>query len=425
MSAAPPIADERFHRLHPLSPLLRSGLFLVAWAGWVINSSRDGIHRREVALSGLIALGAGLVLGAGSWWFTRYRVSAEEIRVETGFLFRQSRRIRIERLQAVEVQQPLLARIFGMAELSLEVAGGDAGAKLAFLPLPRAVELRRQLLDRTPGGPADVAVDEPALYRVDPGRLLASQFLRTGFVSALVGALAGLAANAAGRGAGVVLVAGAGLAVLTFVAKQFATLYGFTLRESPQGLRIVSGLLGVRSQTVPFGRVQGLVMVEPLLWRTLGWVRVDVTVAGVAQGGSDNDQLASTLLPVATRAEAEALAQRVLDADHTAVRLQEAPTRASWLAPLTRRRLRVGWDATLVVTTRGLLTTRTDVVPRAKIQSVHLVQGLLQRLLGLATVRLDIPSGPVAALAAHRDQVEAWQLAISVVDGGPEPTMTP
>ncbi|MBA2531924.1 MAG: hypothetical protein H0V23_07440, partial [Nocardioidaceae bacterium] len=61
MSAAPPIADERFHRLHPLSPLLRSGLFLVAWAGWVINSSRDGIHRREVALSGLIALGAGLV----------------------------------------------------------------------------------------------------------------------------------------------------------------------------------------------------------------------------------------------------------------------------------------------------------------------------------------------------------------------------
>ncbi len=287
MSAAPPVADERFQRLHPLSPLLRSGLFLVAWAGWVINSSRDGIHRTEIGLSGLVAVVAGLVLGAGSWWFTRYRVSADEIRVETGFLFRQSRRIRIERLQAVEVQQPLLARIFGMAELSLEVAGGDAGAKLAFLPLPQAVELRRQLLDHTPDGPADMAAAEPLLYTVNPGRLLASQFLRTGFLTALAGALAGLAANAAGRGVGILLVVGAGVAVVTFVAKQFATLYGFTLRQSTQGLRIVSGLLGVRSQTVPMGRVQGLVLVEPLLWRALGWVRVNVTVAGVGPHGND------------------------------------------------------------------------------------------------------------------------------------------
>jgi putative membrane protein len=250
--------------------------------------------------------------------------------------------------------------------------------------------------------------------------LLTSQFLRTGFVTATLGAAVAVAAAAAGgRPVGAVLVVGALVGVAGFVFRNFATLHGFTLRGSPQGLRITSGLLGVRSQTVPTGRVQGLVLIEPLLWRGLGWVRVDVTVAGARRAaGEDGEQLASTLVPVAPRADAVALASRVLGADPTVVALDGPPGRAGWLAPLTRRRLRAGLDSGLVVTTRGLFTMRTDVVPRAKIQSVRLSQGPLQRWLRLASVRFDLPSGPVSALAAHRDQGAAWQLAGDVVDAG-------
>ena len=417
MSSTPPESDDRFARLHPLSPVLRGGIFLAGWVAWLVNNSRNGIDGAEVVVSGLVALVAGLAWGAASWWFTRYRVTVTEIRVESGVLRRQSRRIRIERLQAVEVQQPFLARLFGMAELSLEVAGGEAGARLAFLPLARAEDLRRQLLERT-----DIAAERPregpVLFAVDPARLLTSQFLRTGFVTATIGAAAGVAlAAAGGRPVGAVLVAGALVGVAGFVFRSFATLQGFTLRGSSQGLRIRSGLLGVRSQTVPMGRVQGLVLVEPLLWRRLGWVRIDVTVAGASRTtGEDGEQLASTLVPVAPRAEAVALASRVLGADPTAVVLDGPPRRAGWLAPLTRRRLGVGLDSTLVVTTRGLLTMRTDVVPRAKIQSVSLTQGPFQRAMRLANLRFHLPSGPVAPLAAHRDHREAWQLAGNVVD---------
>jgi uncharacterized membrane protein YdbT with pleckstrin-like domain len=38
------------------------------------------------------------------------------------------------------------------------------------------------------------------------------------------------------------------------------------------------------------------------------------------------------------------------------------------------------------------------------------LQGPLQRRLGLATTKINLPSGPVDALAPHRDQAEAWWL---------------
>ncbi len=49
-------------------------------------------------------------------------------------LFRRSRRVRLDRLQAVDVVRPLVARALGLAELRLEVAGGSSSeAPLAYL----------------------------------------------------------------------------------------------------------------------------------------------------------------------------------------------------------------------------------------------------------------------------------------------------
>ncbi len=413
------------HRLHPVSPLLRSGLFIVAWAGWVINDARtEGIDGGQIGLSGAVVLLAGLAFGTASWWFTRYHVDAEEIRIESGVFVRRSRRIRIERLQAVEVQQPFLARAFGLAELTLETAGvGESEAKLAFLTHDEAVELRRLLLDRTEGDePVPTAVPEPLIYRADPGRLLASLLLRTGFAVAAGGtAFSVLLTPLGGRTIGAAVVFAALIGLASVLVRQFLTWYGFTLRETVQGLRIRSGLLSVRSQTVPAGRVQGVVLVEPMLWRLLGWARVDVTVAGVARGGEEEKQLVSALVPVAPRYEALALVRRLLAADPTAVELRPAPSRARRLDPIGQPVLGAGLDAALAVTCRGFFTTRTDVVPRHKIQSVDVRQGPLQSLLRLASVHIHSPVGPLAAVAMHRDQAEAWALAIDLTKASVRP----
>ena len=92
-----------------------------------------------------------------------------------------------------------------------------------------------------------------------------------------------------------------------YVYSELVGRYGFTVAQSPDGLRLRSGLLDTRAQTVPPGRVQAVQVVEPWLWRRRGWARLRVNVAGYA-GGEDQSS-SSILLPVGTREEVH----RVLD----------------------------------------------------------------------------------------------------------------
>jgi putative membrane protein len=201
---------------------------------------------------------------------------------------------------------------------------------------------------------------------------------------------------------------------LTVSGKRVLAEYGFTVAESPDGLRLRHGLLDTRSQTIPAGRVQTIRLLEPLLWRPFGWVRVEVDVAGYSGGRTEQESSTKALLPVAPRALAEALVGRVLGGA-LPVAAAPVPRRVRWRAPLSRRRLRAGLDNGHLVTTHGVLTTTTDVVPLAKVQSLRLTSGPWQRRLGLATVHADtagrrLPGGS----AAHRDAAEARALLVEL-----------
>ena len=140
--------ERPFRRLSPLTPLVRGGIVVVA----VLASTWDDVLRGELGPIALMLLGllvAGAVYGTVSWLRTKYWIEADELRVDTGVVSRQSRRIRVDRLQGIDISQPFVARIFGLAELKMDVAGGGAReGSLAFLPLKEAQELRATLLSR-------------------------------------------------------------------------------------------------------------------------------------------------------------------------------------------------------------------------------------------------------------------------------------
>ena len=142
-------ADEdegRLQRVHPLSPLLRGGLVVVAIG---VGAARQLVEGQGVnwPLPAVAAVVTAVVAWAAlSWWTTRFRLGTHTLRIESGVLARRSRRIRLDRVQAVELQQPFLARLFGMAELQIETAGGGTEAALAFLTHAHALELRGELL---------------------------------------------------------------------------------------------------------------------------------------------------------------------------------------------------------------------------------------------------------------------------------------
>ena len=60
----------------------------------------------------------------------------------------------------------------------------------------------------------------------------------------------------------------------------------FTLADAADGLRLRRGLLETRNQTVPPGRIQSVGVEWPLLWRSYGWVRASMHVAGVSAAGA-------------------------------------------------------------------------------------------------------------------------------------------
>jgi putative membrane protein len=409
-------APDDWHRLHPLTPLLRGGrvlLLLAALVGQQGLRQGDGLRPAFVGLGSLAVTALAVGVGYVVWRTTRYRLTATELQVESGLLKRRSRRVPLARLQSVDVVRPIIARIAGLAELRLEVVGGGSSeAPLAYLADEDAQRLRRAMLASGREEEVVARADDAVLVQVPTGALVASALLGPPLVIALLllpclVAVALVAPAAAVPFGAAVLPAYAG--VFAVAGRRVLAEYGFSVAETPDGLRLRHGLLDTRTQTIPPGRVQAVRLLEPLLWRPWGWVRVEVDVAGYA-GRGEEQSATSALLPVAPRQLAEALVGRVLGGG-LPVAAAPVPERARWRAPLSRRRLRAGLDDRHLVTTSGVLTTTTDVVPLAKVQSLRLTAGPWQQRLGLTTLHVDTAGRRLpGAKAHHRDAAEAAAL---------------
>ncbi|MBW3638655.1 MAG: PH domain-containing protein [Actinobacteria bacterium] len=408
-------------RLHPLTPLLRGGRFLLVALAIV---GQRGLRDASLEVF-LAALGVGVPLALSVGWLLwramRYRLTDTELQVESGVLTKRSRRVPLARLQSVDVVRPLFARFLGLAELRLEVVGGSGGAEapLSYLGEQEAHQLRVRLLDLAAGrsagdssAPAELE-QEQVLVVVPLGPLIWSTLLGAplvvgvGLVVVLViAAVVDLTLVGGVLLGAVPLLIGVG----SFAVRRMLTEYGFTVAESGDGLRLRHGLLETRSSTIPAGRVQTVRITEPLLWRPFGWARVEVDVAGYSTGGGEEQASTGALLPVAPREFAHRLVARVLGGVPPPVG-DRPPRAARWRAPLSHRRLAIGLDAAHLVSTHGVLTTTTEVVPLAKVQSLRLTQGPLQRRLGLTSLHVDTAGRRLpGTVAPHRGDAEAAQL---------------
>nr|MDP9497419.1 PH domain-containing protein [Actinomycetota bacterium] len=284
--------DAGWARLSPLTPLLRSGRFLLVVIAVLTQQGLRQPDPRLLLGALAVALPVTLLLGWLSWRATRYRVTDAELQVDSGVLQRRNRRVPLARLQSVDVVRPLLARALGLAELRLEVVGGGSTeAPLAYLPEADAQRLRLQLLALAAGERAEASAPDAAeppeqlLVQVPTQALVVSVLLGAPvvvlgvLVLAVVGLLLVEPQLVPGLVVGLVpLVLGTG----GMVVRRLLAEYGFTVAESADGLRLRHGLLETRAQTIPPGRVQTVRITEPLLWRRRGWVRVEVDVAGYA-----------------------------------------------------------------------------------------------------------------------------------------------
>ncbi|WP_266387196.1 PH domain-containing protein [Streptomyces canus] len=403
-------------RLHPITPLRRAWAPVAVVIGWAVHDP-DQTQRQLTRLTTttlLIALAvivpAAALYGFLTWWFTHFAVTDAELRIRTGLLFRRTAHIRLERIQAIDVTQPLLARVAGVAKLRLDVVGTDKKDELAFLGEREARALRAELLARAAGFAPETAHEvgeAPARELLHtPPRDLALSLVLTGatwgsLVAALVvPPLLWMATHSAWTvlATALPLLGAAGASSVG----RFVSEYDWTVGESPDGLRIDHGLLDRSHETVPPGRVQSVRIVEPLLWRRRGWVRVELDVAG-----STN----SVLVPVAPREVAEAVVARVLPGVTVPAlsALARPPRRAGRCVPVWWRGYGLAVTDSVFAARQGLLRRSLALVPHAKVQSVRLTQGPWERLWRVADVHVDTGANKTVT-ARLRDAQEAAEL---------------
>ena len=166
-------APEIWHRVHPLTPIIESlgvlvGIFIAAAYGlqnFFQSAVEDLASGRSVDLTFagwlgghlwvVLAVVGGIILvllltALFSWLAWRvmgYRVDAEAFYYRRGLLSKKLRKARLDRVQSIDLQQKLLLRVLGMAELVFDVAGGaDSNISLKYLSKSRAEGLRDELL---------------------------------------------------------------------------------------------------------------------------------------------------------------------------------------------------------------------------------------------------------------------------------------
>jgi putative membrane protein len=401
--------------LHPLTPVVVGGRLAVVLLLILAEDAARGSRNLTSVFVELALLGIVLVWGLVKWMVTKWALDGSTLRIETGLLRRDARQLPLSRIQAVDVVRPFLARMFGLAELRVRLAGsGKSNGRLAYLAEPVAIDLRARLLAGHHG--LDLSTPEPAerpVATVPANQLVVAAVLTpASFVAALLVAaifvLPEISKAAAAATVGFFIVYLIGFA--RQIWRRFVDQYGFAVAVAPDGLRVRRGLFSTVSETIPYARVQAVRKVEPFLWRPLRWCRLEVDVAGSSgqEQGSRSAKLTKSLFPVGQVDVADQLFSSLLGLRQFP--LSKPPQRAFWKTPLSYHFLASGSDGSVVAASTGRFRKVTTWVPLEKVQSVRRVQGPLQRAFNLASVYLDAAGRRVRAELRDREVGEADRL---------------
>ena len=518
-----------WHRVSLVTPVLEGWKIVTGVLAFVTVQNLDDLVRAYRFISehgfslggqigyyllGLVALIAlWVVLGLLSWWRRAYAVDADGVYLRSGILSRKLRTARLPRIQSVDVVHPLLGRIFGLGQLTVEVAGGrNSRVVIGFLTTSELQTLRDRILDlaagqidlpgaasedgavhasgtgHDTGGIEDLAstahpegltpeeatgseaasapaprtsqlrashFQEHPLYSVDSATLLGSLLrhpmtytLLLAIVGTLVVGILIIVTDSMTGSEALTIISSyitMVIALATMVWNQFNSAWNFHAAATPSGIRMSYGLTAETSRTLPPGRVHGVGLTGPILWRRKDWWKVDVTVAGRDERPHDGQtrEIGNLLLPVGSRDTAlralwlvvpdlgvpdpdRLLIQALTGRDDDGVGDPQAPAgsaergfvrisrRGRIFRPLTWRRAAVILTDTCVIIRHGRWRRRVAVFPYERIQSLRVRQGPLARRRSLASLRLDMVAQEVPASITNLDAADAKALAARI-----------
>jgi putative membrane protein len=273
-----------------------------------------------------------LATAALSWWRFSYADGPTSVVVTRGLLSRSVRTVPNDRIRGVEVETPLLHRLFGLVRVRIDAAAGAVNGKdeeLVVDGLPRAEgdRLRTAVLTHrsTPAPAEDAEPDAEEEFARFDNRWLLYAPLVGGYLAvplAGVGALLRLAQELPERWQpdfdgvhltglqALALVLGVSLLLLVVGSVIGAAVvnWGFRLLRRGASLVAVRGLLTRRHTELEIDRIRGVTVAEGAGMRLVRAARLNALVTGLGDAARRGQ-----LLPLGPRAEAWSLGSRLVE----------------------------------------------------------------------------------------------------------------
>jgi putative membrane protein len=345
-------------KLHPLTAVRDALLYGVQAGSFGFFASAMGgmtemVPMRAAFVLAPLGFALGAAYGVARYTAFEYELGETTLAIRSGVFQRQAREIPLGRVQNVDVEQSLLQRLLGLAEVRFETAGGGATeGKLSMVDVDDADRLQADLRQRRRAarqGGADGEASEPepsVLYELSLGDLLvlAGVSFRWGVVpltlfsypfvdDLLVGLfrryvveamLGGTLSPSDPRLLGVGLALLAGYATLAWLLSAAVTVlqyYGFRLARLDDQLVYERGLVQRYSGTIPLEKVQSVAVEENAAMRRLGYAALTVETAGYAQGGGGGDggERSPSAIPLADRGTVLGLVAAIEGVENVAV----------------------------------------------------------------------------------------------------------
>ncbi|MFD1587502.1 PH domain-containing protein [Halorientalis brevis] len=361
-------------KLHPLSAVTRSlqrGVLAASFVFFLFgmaNVAVPGAAQRTGLILALLPVAFLLGVGYQVAYYYRfeYELTPDTLDINSGVVGRTEREIPYRRVQNVDVTERIFHRLFGVAVVRVETAGGsETEAELNFVAADEARRLQTEIRKRraaargetrtadaaaettaespatpeagdetTAPEPRDTAGQPTALFSLGSGELLvlaAASFRSASIVFLLVGfpLVQDFVVGTVARYTGIepapgavtstpdlALIAGIVGIVLAIVASwvlsalaTFTEYYDFTLGRQGEDLVYERGLLQRYSGSIPTDKIQTLTVKENVLMRTLGYAGLSVETAGYSPGQQNGQGGPQAAIPLAERDRTLSLAR--------------------------------------------------------------------------------------------------------------------
>lgn len=267
-----------------------------------------------------------IINGVTTWISFTYWIENDELRIEHGVFIRKKRYIPFERIQSISVNEGVLQRLFGLAQITIETAGGGLGdpeVEMKAIKRQEAEELQRYIkncksqkrsldheqiatLPTEETSSPDLNklnLDEPVhvIYKASLKNILFLALTSGGAIGVILAAIgfisqfddlipyeklyteARLFIASSIIPFVILILLIIIVAYLISIIQTTLKYYDYTVEKMEGNLIITHGLLERRKTTVPISRIQGMEIIENPFRKLLGYVTFQV----INEGGTN------------------------------------------------------------------------------------------------------------------------------------------